>query len=224
MARLRKVLNSRNRSFLLPGELLGRIEQAAEKRKIDASEVVREMLDAHIAEYTEKAQAVWRGHLRQAVDAVKTDPAVKAAFEECKEKKQLLLPLDTGLDKNQVMVLKEALEAHRDLQITEPKETEHGLERVVQELIDVAGNQRTKNLLQCLNPLFADGLLSVEVDEEGKMLCVREPVQEEIDQNEQAKTSVNSLRRLIKKNVFELTGANSRRHTVNYRFNPQDVA
>src|SRR5271170_4979301 len=116
MSRKRVIVDSKSRSFILPAALLVLIERAAEKRKIEASAVVRELLDSNILEYVEKSEPIWRDLSRKAIEAVKKDPDVLPLFEKWKGRKQLVLPLDTGLNKSQVSVLKEALEAYRDLQ------------------------------------------------------------------------------------------------------------
>src|SRR5262249_28759277 len=113
MGRPRKIENSRSRSFLLPSGLLERLGEAAKLQGKEVSEVVREILERHIGEYL---QALLLAKSRSLWQAIRGDPILKELFEKHRGRKNLVVPLDTGLSRDQVMLLVEALEARPELE------------------------------------------------------------------------------------------------------------
>jgi hypothetical protein len=219
MGRPKKIENSRTRSFLLPAELLEKIEEAAEKRRKEASDVVRELLEGSINDYFKDSYPIWRKHLRDAVAAVHNDPQALALFTRYKDRKPLVLPLDTGLTKRQLLVLKEALEAQRELSGAGTAETDE----INPNLLRLAGRlgEETRELLLLLNPLIDEGGLQVLKDEDGAdVLEVGRGIPERIRNRELDDTAVNSLRRLIDQRVLKDVGNKRQGQVVVYRLNP----
>jgi hypothetical protein len=223
MGRPRKFENSRSRSFLLPGDLLDKIEAAAEKRKLDASDVVRELLETNIARYLRESDTVWRRHLREAIAAAKEDPAVLDLFEKYKDRKQLVLPLNSKLKKAQLLLLMEALEAHRALRDSAAQDQADDLHPLLREMAEGAGEKMQEHL-GWLNRLYEDGKLWLDRDAETEAITIKvgEAACELLDGGERGDPAINGLRTLIKEKLLKLVGQDtlSRDRGREYQLNP----
>jgi Arc/MetJ-type ribon-helix-helix transcriptional regulator len=205
MGRPKKYESSRSRSFLLPSELLDQIEEAAEKRKKDSSDVVRELLEANIGVYLKESEKVWKQHMQKAIADAENDPDVCDLFTKFKGKKQLVLPLDIGLKKPQLLLLMEALRAYRDLSSIDTQEAEDSVHARLEELaVGVGVDQRTKDCILGLQRLFEEGELFISRDEhdDSILLKVREALHERLNRRELDDQFVKDLYWLIKKKRF----------------------
>jgi hypothetical protein len=206
MGRPKKIENSRSRSFLLPSALLNQIEAAAEKRKIEASDVVRDLLEANIQEYLAESEKIWQQHLRAAVDEVKKDPAVFALYMSYKDREELVLPLDTGMRKNQLLLLMEALKAHRVLKGVESKGRQKPLDPLLLEMTKGVDERAMKCFLD-LDHLVENGRVWLSKDATGKVLLeAGEYVNDLIAERRMDDPEVESLRALINRKVLKEVG------------------
>jgi hypothetical protein len=114
MGRRKKIANSRSRSFLLPNDLLEKIETAARFQNRDVSDVVREILEENIQDYLSDSHLLSLERLQEAVDAVQADPLVCEFFERLKDEAEPMLPLNR-LDQRQILTLHAGLDGYRKL-------------------------------------------------------------------------------------------------------------
>ena len=122
MGRKKKFEKSRSRSFLLPTDLLSKLEECAEMRGLDVSEVVHDLLDGQIVAYHAASRTVQRERSLKSVTSVQGDSQLAPLFEKYRGKKNPMLPLSMGLKKGQVILLMEALEADRVIHEDPPEE------------------------------------------------------------------------------------------------------
>jgi hypothetical protein len=154
MGRPKKVENSKSRSFLLPRDLLDRLEESARMRGIEVSDAVRGVLEEGIEAYEKKSIDVHRRRMREAIAEVGRDPVLSKLFEARKGKKNLVLPLNLKLTKARLGLLLEALQAHQELEKAEEKEW---VVPLLGELADEVEDDDVKAVLQTLDRLSGEG-------------------------------------------------------------------
>jgi hypothetical protein len=218
MGRPRKMQEGRSRSFLLPNDLLEQIEAAAEKRDLDASDVVRELLQKNIKAYLAESDLVWQERLRDAIDSAKKDPAVLDLFLKYRDRKQLVLPLDTGLKQPKLLLLMEALKAHRLLQDIEPDRSVPGVHPLLQEMAETA-NEKARESLRLVTHLDSAGLMRVTRQEDGSIdLEVRSEVIDSIKAKDLSEPDIETLSNLIDQKVLRRRGSKGKREVFRFHF------
>jgi hypothetical protein len=105
---------SEQRSFRLPVSLFTDLRTAASLADKDVSDVVREILEAHIGQYLEDAAKARHRRLQERVTAVVRDPVLSKLFTKYKDKKGVPL-ISAGLDRVQAIELLDAFKAHKEL-------------------------------------------------------------------------------------------------------------
>jgi hypothetical protein len=219
MGRPKKMENGRSRSFLLPTDLLEQLEVAATIRDRDVSDVVREILEAHIGAYRDQSIQIRRERLQQAVEAVQGDPVLSPIFERQRSKKNLVLPLGTGLKKAQMMLLVEALEADRELRNQDVR-TDTVVDPLLHEAVQ-GFPERYHRLFLDLHPLLSgkvgglDGELKLEKDGKVLRFSVGGKMEEMLRNKARDEPTVESFRELIHERCLVKDG--SRNGRVLYR-------
>jgi hypothetical protein len=115
MGRQKKFEDSKSRSFLLPLGLFNQIATVAQQRGRDVSDVVREILEENIRDYSREADLVLVERLQDALDAVHADPLVCEFFDRYKNEENPMLPLRSDLDDRQLLTLRTGLNAYHTL-------------------------------------------------------------------------------------------------------------
>jgi hypothetical protein len=206
MGRPKKVENSKSRSFLLPKDLLDKLEDCARMRGIEVSDAVREVLEKGIAAYQNESVGVHKRRLRQAVAEVGRDPVLSKLFEARKGMKNLVLPLNLKLTKARLGLLVDALQAYQELE-TKAEEKEW-----VVPLLGELANQAeddVKDVLQTLDNLMEHGSEQIWVNR-GPEGVVRFELSTELARDVKRRQHANRLatavRSLIERGVLEKDG------------------
>ena len=151
MGRPRKVQNSRSRSFLLPGDVLDRLEEAARLRGVEVSDVVRDILEKQISPYLSESKRAHRQRMKSIIAEVSQDPELAENFERNKGQKDFALVSEISVAKYHLLT--KALKAYRELEgddkqwhsplLREVAARRVGqLERIVRDLDDCYGTSR----------------------------------------------------------------------------------
>jgi hypothetical protein len=203
MPRPKKIENSRSRSFLLPDDLLARLEEAAEMRRKAVSDVVREILEAHAGAYRRESAQIKRERLERVVEAVAGDRVLAPLFAKHRGMKNLETTSGAHLKETQLMRLLEALIADSELG-KDPAGPDEGLHPVLRELAERVP-ARYGDLVRGLDTLIW-ARLSVEKEGDEVRFAVRPEMAEMLRQAVCDDPAVEGFRKLIDKGLLQRDG------------------